>query len=218
MGTDSVLLGAWAETAGASHVLDIGTGTGVLALMLAQRLEQTSKVDICALDIQREACICAKNNFSRSPWAGRLKLIQQSVQSFAETAAGRFELIVSNPPFFSETTVSPNESRRINRNPVALSINDLLVSVDRLLSPEGRFCAVLPVREGQRLQEHGALMGLYCTRVTHVRSRREKPVERLLVQLERDPYRFSRTYLTILEQGQMYSAPFQELTSQFYII
>ncbi|MEQ1745870.1 MAG: methyltransferase [Saprospiraceae bacterium] len=217
VGTDGVLLGAWAEIGGATRVLDIGTGTGLVALMLAQRLEATPSASISALDILPEACACARRNFACSPWADQLELIEQSVQAFAATAQRQYDLIVSNPPFFSGTTVSPDEHRRFSRNAVALGSSVLLESVLRLLAPGGRFCAILPISEGQRFVENAALAGLYCTRLTHVRSRPEKPVERLLLQLERDPYRFERTELAIQAAGDERSAAFRALTGAFYL-
>ncbi|MFN0013827.1 MAG: tRNA1(Val) (adenine(37)-N6)-methyltransferase [Saprospiraceae bacterium] len=217
VGTDGILLGAWAETDDAINVLDIGTGTGLLALMLAQRLEAAPSARVRAVDLLPESCVCARHNFARSPWADRLELFEQSVQSFAENTARQYDLIVSNPPFFSGTTTSPDERRSFSRNDVALDSSDLVDSVRRLLLPNGRFCAVLPIREGQLFLESAALTGLYCTRMTHVRSRLDKPVERLLLQLEPDPYRFERTELIIQAPGGGPSTDFRALTEAFYL-
>jgi len=216
VGTDGVLLGAWADVTQVRTILDIGTGTGLIALMLAQRTEDIPGIRIQAIDFLQAAASCAQGNFARSPWAGRIQVAEQRIQDYAETAGARFDLIVSNPPFFTETTRSPDPNRSQSRNSDALAIRDLLSAVGQLLAPQGRFCAVLPLREGQFLQEQGALSGLYCTRLTQVHSRKEKPLERILVQLERNPYPFERSCLVIQEHDHTYSEAFRELTSAFY--
>ncbi|MBL7795460.1 MAG: methyltransferase [Saprospiraceae bacterium] len=216
VGTDGVLLGAWADTAQVRTVLDIGTGTGLIALMLAQRTEHLPDVKIQAVDALPAAAACAQANFSRSPWAGRLQVTEQRIQDFSQTTQSKFDLIVSNPPFFTETTFSPDPNRRRSRNAVALSTRDLLAAVAQLLSPKGRFCVVMPCREGQFSQEQAVLCGLYCTRKVQVYSRIGKPAERLLLQLERNPYPFERTDLVIHEQVNVYAEAFRELTDAFY--
>lgn len=216
VGTDGVLLGAWADTTQVRTVLDIGTGTGLIALMLAQRTGHLPDVSIQAVDPLPVAAACAQVNFSRSPWAGRMQVLEQRVQDFAKTTIARFDLIVSNPPFFSETTFSPDPNRRRSRNAVALSTTDLIAAVAQLLSPKGRFCVVMPCREGQFLQEQAVLCGLYCTRKVQVFSRIGKPAERLLLQLERNPYPFERSDLVIQERANVYSEAFRELTDAFY--
>jgi len=184
--------------------------------MLAQRLEHQSDFSIHAVEMLPVACACAQGNFARSPWPGQMVVIEQRIQDFATTTGVRFDLIVSNPPFFSETTRSPDPNRRQSRNAMTLGVKDLLETAKHLVAPKGRFCTILPYREAQFLQEQGALAGLYCTRLTNVFSRKGKPVERLLVQLERNPYRYIRTDLIIQEPGGAYSNDFRELTASFY--
>lgn len=217
MGTDGVLLGAWTDTTQAHSILDIGTGTGLIALMLAQRTEHLHDVKIQAVDALPVAAACAQANFARSPWAGRIQVAEQRIQDFAQMSRSKFDLIVSNPPFFKETTLSPDPVRRHSRSADALDSLDLLAAVGQLLAPEGRFCVILPSREGQFLQEQGALCGLYCTRLTRVFSRRSKPAERFLMQLERNPYPFSRSDLVIQESSIVYSKEFRALTGAFYL-
>ncbi|MBK9336055.1 MAG: methyltransferase [Lewinellaceae bacterium] len=214
VGTDGVLLGAWAEVEHTRRVLDIGTGTGLLALMLAQRTEHLPNVAIAAVELRAEACACARGNIATSPWADRIVVVEQRVQDFVTTTGAGFDLIVSNPPFFTEDIQSPDPVRRYSRSAIALDMNDLLDAVGRLLVPSGRFCTVLPPQAGQKLMEWGCVRGLYCTRLTTVRSRPEKPVERLLIQLERRPHRFERTGLVLHPDGEGYSMEFRELTKR----
>lgn len=263
VGTDAVLLGAWADVAGANRFLDIGTGTGVIALMLAQRIDCTGdfsrrdahnlsaladkSADVWSgvgVEIHPPSAALAQGNFSASPWAERLEVWKGSVQNFVggfesqtsdelpesfipkESGLGswspaqpRFDVIVSNPPFFSELTISPDKDRCLGRHTATLSPGDLLKSVCNLLAPNGRFCVVLPPREAYRLCELAVPLGLYWTRITEVRSRPGKPIERLLLQFEKDPYAFQRATICLYREkaGEGYSAEFQRLTKDFYL-
>jgi tRNA1Val (adenine37-N6)-methyltransferase len=212
VGTDGVLLGAWTDVAGARTILDIGTGTGLVALMLAQRSEQAQ---ITAIDIHPDSVICARNNAAGTPWADRVQVLETSFQQFAQTAP-QFDLIVSNPPFFSEVTVSPDDARSLGRHTATLPPGEMLAGVARLLSDDGRFCVVLPEKEGRRLCELAVPLGLYHTVMVQVVSRAGKPVERLLLQLERDPGRFRQERLEIYD-GAQYSAAYKALTAAFYL-
>ena len=217
VGTDAVLLGTWTDVSGARRILDIGTGTGVIALMMAQRTETVPDVEIDAVEIHPGSAVCAGRNFIGSPWADRLHLWQMSVQEFVRDTHSLFDLIVSNPPFFSEMTRSPDETRRLGRHTATLSPGELLASVRRILAPDGRFIVVLPVQEGVRLCELSVPMGLYWTRITEVRARPEKPVERLLIEFKKSPYHFKRESLLIYKDGVCYSDEYQELTKEFYL-
>ncbi len=215
VGTDGVLLGAWADVTGTSSLLDIGTGTGLIALMLAQRTG--ADVRITALDVHPGSVACAQQNFSNSPWNDRLSVKEIPVQQFARESGALFDLIVSNPPYFSETTMSPDAERSLGRSIDNLSINDLLMSVLKLLSPAGKCCFILPEKEGKRLCELAVPLGLYCTHEVQVRAREGKPVERLLLQLDREPGRFQRSQLQLHGEGGGYSDAFREMTVPFYL-
>jgi tRNA1Val (adenine37-N6)-methyltransferase len=212
VGTDSVLLGAWAKPANATRILDIGTGTGVIALMMAQ---QSAFAEIVAVEIYAGAAACARRNFAASPWASRFTLFEMPVQGLPDLPL--FDLIVSNPPFFTETVAAPLEARRLGRQTVSLNQTDLVSAVLKHLAPAGRFCAILPVQEGNRLREFAATCGLYCTKIVEVSGRPGKPVERLLLQFERNPYPFERSHLFIYETGEQYSKAFRTLTEDFYL-
>ncbi|MDO8367145.1 MAG: methyltransferase [Saprospiraceae bacterium] len=219
LGTDAVLLGAWADVQGARRFLDIGTGTGVVALMIAQRLSGTPNWDGLGIEIHPPSAELARENFADSPWAERLDIWAGSIQEFAQNIADHYDLIVSNPPFFSELTTSPDKARSLSRHTASLSPGDLLACVSQLLTAEGKFCVILPEREGQRLCELAVPQGLYWTRITEVRSRPGKPVERLLLQFEKSPYDFERADISIYggKTGEGYSGEFQEFTRDFYL-
>lgn len=215
VGTDGVLLGAWADLSDAHTILDIGTGTGLIALMLAQRTE--ADVRLTAIDVHAGSVACARRNFNNSPWKERLWVEKTSAQQFAAACTSSFDLIVSNPPFFSETTVSPVAERRLGRYAGSLTIDDLLNVVARMLTPTGKCCIILPAKEGKHLCELAVPMGLYCSLEVQVRGRAGKPVERLLLQLERNPGRFRREELAIYGEAGQYSPEFAELVEGFYL-
>lgn len=245
VGTDAVLLGAWTDVRDVRSFLDIGTGTGVVALMLAQRLgpssgdfsrSNTNSLTIeearpwkgTAVEIHPPSATLARNNFAESAWAEQLSVWEGTIQQFSENDANLiqaegaehgYDLIVSNPPFFSERTVSPDKTRSLGRHTETLSFEDLLSAVNQLLAPQGRFCAVLPEQEGRRLCELAVPKGLYWTRIVAVRSRPGKPVERLLMQFERSPYDLKCEEIGLFaeEKGEAYSIDFQALTRDFYL-
>ena len=227
VGTDAVLLGAWAEVQGVSRFLDIGTGTGVLALMVAQRLSARQSWTGLGVEIHPGSASLARSNFAASPWANQLDLQEGPIQQFSgpnrhsvqEPFRETYDLIVSNPPFFSELTVSPDKTRSLGRHTASLLPGDLLVAVRQWLAPNGRFCVVLPTLEGRRLCELAVLEGLYWTKIVEVRSRPGKPVERLLLQFEKSPYGMEREELCLFAggTGNSYSAEFQEMTRDFYL-
>lgn len=139
LGTDGCLLGAWTTiSTSAQSVLDIGTGCGVIALQIAQRAPQAQ---ITAIDIDSVAAQVAGRNFQHSPWAARMRAMHVSLQDFPDS---KFDLIVSNPPYFSDSLVCPSERRGTARHTLQLSFRDLMRGVERLLSCDGVFSVVLP--------------------------------------------------------------------------
>lgn len=162
VGTDGVLLGAWAEVRpGDRRMLDVGTGTGLIALMLAQR----SAAWITAVDIDVECATQAAENFAASPWADRLDAVSVAVQRYDPVE--KFDLIVSNPPYYVDSLLSPDEGRNTARHAAGLPFGELAAAVVRLLSPGGRFALVLPPVEMQRFRS-AALGRLYPVRWTEV--------------------------------------------------
>ena len=141
VGTDGVLLGAWVPVEGAKSMLDIGAGTGLISLMLAQRSQEAK---VTAVEVDEHAARQAIENAAASPFASQIVVEQQSIQDFSRQQVGPFDLIVSNPPFFSGGVISEQEGRASVRHTVKLSHQDLLRSVQKLLTEEGSFCLILP--------------------------------------------------------------------------
>jgi tRNA1Val (adenine37-N6)-methyltransferase len=215
VGTDGVLLGAWADVTGARYIADIGTGTGLIALMLAQRAPEAT---VDAIELQETAAAIARANVARSPWPNRVRVSNASAQAFAAQHTGPlFDLLVSNPPFFTGGLVAPDAARRLARSADTLPPAELADCARRLLAPEGRFCVILPVVEGRAFIETAALRGLHCTCEVAVHSRADKPVQRLLLEFRLRPGHFRRDMLCIYASDHTRSAEYQRLTAAFYL-
>lgn len=215
VGTDGVLLGAWADVSGTSAILDIGTGTGLIAIMLAQRTENAL---IDAVEINESACRQAIENMSVSPWANRLKAIPEAIQQFAKNTSKQYDLIVSNPPFFSGGTFSDVEDRNIVRHTVKLPNGDLLAAVRSLLTENGKFCVILPTLEGLRFQERAQNYRLFCTKTLEIKPKHDKTVERVLLQFEKKPQTLEKSELVIqFEERNDWTEDYIALTGDFYL-
>jgi tRNA1Val (adenine37-N6)-methyltransferase len=215
VGTDAVLLGSWVTPEGAASILDIGTGTGVIALMLAQR----SKAVIDAIDIDPNACVQAKENVSVSPWSARVNILHESFQTYSLRSEKKYDLIVSNPPFFVDSSKASGLERTISRHTDLLPYNELIEGILRLLKPDGRFCVILPSKEGELFRDMTAQKQLNLCKLTRVRTRADKATEkRLLMQFERKPSSFSENTLVIeKDERHSYTDEYKELTKEYYL-
>lgn len=215
VGTDGVLLGAWANIGGSARALDIGTGTGVVALMLAQR---SSDVMVDAVEIDEKSAVQAQKNFAKSPWANRLVAHCGSFQSFAQTqGAGSYNLIVSNPPYFIQSMKSPDALRTMTRHTDTLPFDELLAGIKSLLSPNGGFCGIFPYTEGNIFIAKATNYGLYCTRKLNVMSKPNHSTLRVLVQLEFEKKPVEEEMLTIHTADGDFTESYKALTKDFYL-
>jgi len=214
VGTDGVLLGAWADISGASRILDIGAGTGLIAIMLAQR---NANAVVHAVEIDETACTQAVENMANSPFSDRLTSFPISIQDYSFKQE-KYDLIVSNPPFFSGGTLSNNSDRDTVRHTVKLPHGALLLSVQRLLTEKGKFAVILPFIEGLRFEEMAATYNLYCTRKTEVKPKAEKPVERLLLEFEKVKKEPVIDQLVIQKEARNdWTDDYINLTGDFYL-
>lgn len=214
VGTDGILLGAWADIENSANVLDIGTGTGLIALMLAQRSPDAL---VHAVEIDANACTQASENFSASPWSDRLTAFNDSIQDYAAFSRTSYDLIVSNPPFFTGGTLSINQDRSEVRHTIKLPTGDLLASARKLLKPTGKFCVVLPLLEGLRCQERAATYGLHCTKIVEIFPKPDKKANRVLMQFEKTPKSLEESTLTIRLDDENYKEEFKAKTKDFYL-
>lgn len=216
LNTDGVLLGAWCNVDKKQSILDIGTGTGIIALMVAQRAAQG--VQITALDIDEGACIDARTNVANSPFSHVIEVNQIAVQDFARTDVPSFDLIISNPPFFTGGTFSANENKANVRHAIKLPHGELLHAVQRLLSEEGSFALILPYLEGLRMIELAARSNLHAKRITEVISKTGRPIERLLIEFTKKRQECVKNQLVIHDQDKgYYHDDYIELTRDFYL-
>jgi len=216
VGFDGVLLGAWVNAEGARTLLDVGTGTGVIAIMLAQRNQEA---EVYGIDLDPDSARQAGENMKACPWSARLHAIQEAVQDHSRSAGRQYDLIVSNPPFFSGGTFSDKVERNQVRHTIKLPHGDLLRAVQKLLAPDGRFGLILPVIEGLRFRELAENYQFYCIRKCEVRSRPSKPAERLLMEFKRtsEPLQKEQLYIQEDKGKDKWSEAYRELCQDFYL-
>ncbi len=213
VGTDGILLGAWADVRNVETILDIGTGTGLIALMLAQR----SSAEIHAVEVDEAAWKQASENIDSSPWKDRVKAHHDAIQDFSKLSRLSFDLVVSNPPFFSGGVFSENKAKNDVRHTIKLPNGDLLNAARNLMSKEGRFCVILPVLEGLRFKEMAKNYGLYCTKTLEVFPTPDKKANRLLMQFEKEEKDVEENQHIIWESQDVYTQEQINLTKDFYL-
>lgn len=213
VGTDGVLLGAWAPVEDAKSILDIGAGTGLVSLMLAQRNEEAL---ITAIDIDKGAVLQSTQNFEASPWANRLQAIEADIHTFTPEA-GKYDVIVSNPPFFVNSLNSPDKQRNLARHNDGLTHRDLLTHVGRLLSPDGVFSVILPATDAETLIQIGEEVGLYPFKMLYIIPKPGAVPKRTLLSFsfKNQPVEVSEMILE-LERHKL-SDEYATLTKDFYL-
>ena len=212
VGTDGVLLGAYVNCKNAARVLDIGTGTGLLCLMLAQKCNAT----IHGIEINAEAVEVAKFNVEQSNWRERIEIFHSSIQDFS--AEERYDLIVSNPPFYTTDVIAPEKGRALARHDLSLNISELAVSIDRLLKPDGRCYVIYPTEQCQSFEDEAAKLGLFAMRRLYVSSRPELPPIRTIVELCRKQC-VAECDTLFIENGARhdFSDKYKSLTKDYYL-
>lgn len=212
VGTDGVLLGAWASLVQAGSILDIGTGTGLLALMAAQR-NPSARID--AVEINEEAAAQARENVAASPWSDRITVFHQSVRQFSP--GKKYRHVICNPPFFIRSTPAPDKGRNTARHCRDMSHSDLIRSAVTLLEAEGRLSLILPPEEAASFRNEALANGLHPARLTGVRPNPEKPFKRILMEFSTSPANFLPDELTIEIARHCYTPEYTALTREFYL-
>ncbi|MCG7497601.1 tRNA1(Val) (adenine(37)-N6)-methyltransferase [Vibrio sp. Of7-15] len=216
--TDGVLLGAWANIKKAQTILDIGSGTGLLSLICAQR---NAHAQITAVEIEPSAAQAALQNFEQSRWAERLTLKHQNVSTLVTTPekCAHFDAIICNPPYFNNGEQSHQDNRATARHTDSLTHQHLLEICQQLLNVKGTASFILPAVEGQLFIELSDSHGFVLTRLTEIKTTPTKPVSRLLIELSLEVHpnvQCDRNELMIHRAGQ-YSEEFTDLTKDFYL-
>lgn len=213
VGTDAVLLGAWANASEAGKILDIGTGNGIIALMLAQRSTDLAQID--AVEIESTDAMQAKENFGKSPWPHKLHIHHSSIQNFF--SENKYDLIVSNPPYFNNSQSPPEQKRYHARHTVKLNYIDLIDAVVRLLGDDGTFNVVLPFEEGLQFTALAADKMLNCSRRFSFRTRPEKKIERLLLEFSWSKRPPQTGEILLYNSGEVWDETYVNLTREFYL-
>jgi len=213
--TDSILLGAWADFKGDKSIIDIGTGTGLLALMAAQR----SEAHIIALEPDLLSFEEAKTNVGSSPWASGISIINCNVQDFVPQGEILFDTVITNPPFFKDSLLNPDLRKAKARHDFSLKPEELLAAADRLLTREGKLQLVLPFTEGMLFLKAAEDYDFFCRRILRVKSNPAAAVRRVLMTLGRGPCTSTEDSTLVLENGTRhdYSDEYIALTKDFYM-
>lgn len=220
VGTDGTLLGAWAILPASNsqrpRVLDIGTGTGVVALMMAQRYPDAV---VTAIDIDEEAVTQARSNVEASPFAGRVKVKRADIRCWEKEGFGvePFDAIVSNPPYFQDALKCPDQQRSIARHNTTLTFEELMGGVVGLLADEGEFSLIIPAEGKSAIEEKAALAGLFKSRECAVKTTPVKPPRRYLMAFRKHPSTVEITEGVIEQKPNVRSPWYVELTKDFYL-
>ncbi len=215
VGTDGVLLGAWTPLINNPYnILDIGTGTGLIALMLAQR---SNAEQIDAIEIDDNAYEQATENFENSPWNDRLYCYHAGLDEFVEEVEEEFDLIVSNPPFYKDEYKSDNEQRDIARFEDSLPFEELIEAADFFLSENGIFALIVPFKEEQVIIDLCLEKKLYPLKITRVKGTPTSEIKRSLLAFSRIEQPALVDELTIEISRHQYTPEYIELTKEFYL-
>ena len=214
VGTDGTLLGAWAEMdKPEGQILDIGTGTGLIALMMAQRYPEAH---VTAIDIDEGAVSQASDNVRLSPFSERIQVLQADVNTFDPIE--RYDAIVCNPPYFNHALICPDNQRTQARHTISLSYSQLMTAAYRLLNNEGLFSAIIPNDYFQQLESESHLAGFFLTRIYGVRTTEKKPIKRYLMEFRKMPdLNMVKKEVMIEDMPNFRSEWYQGLTKDFYI-
>ncbi len=214
IGTDGILLGAWAETSDSNHIIDIGTGTGVIAIMQCQKNESTQ---LDAIEISKESCFDAEQNIKNCPWKNRIQLHETSIQKFTSTK--KYDHIISNPPFFINSLSPIDNERKKARHTEFLSYNDILVFALNNLSKKGRVSLILPIDEGEKCILISEKFNLHISRKCFVQPKAYKTPHRLLLEFSKEKTDISETNLIIeKKERHHYTDEYKAITKDFYSI
>ncbi|MBQ4820880.1 methyltransferase [Aquimarina sp. MMG016] len=215
IGTDGVLLGAWAPIDNnIGSILDVGTGTGVVALMMAQRSDAEI---IDALEIDSDAYEQAVENFEASSWGDRLFCYHASFQEFVEEIEDEYDLLISNPPFYTEDYKTTDTKRDVARFEDALPLEHILMGGVSLLSNQGKLAIVLPYKEEQRAIDIAEKVKLFPQKITRVKGTPDSEIKRSLLLLGFDQISVDINELIIEHSRHNYTSDYIDLTKEFYL-
>lgn len=213
VGTDGVLLGAWTQNNNPENILDIGTGTGLIAIILAQKT--TAK--ITAIDLDTDAYNQTKQNISLCKWKNKIIAENISFQDFYKKQKTKFDLIVCNPPFFENSLKSQNKQREIARHTNWLPFEELIEGVSQIISDKGIFSLILPVQSEEKFKNLCEQKSLFCSRKTLVKPNYNKNSKRSLLEFSKNKTKKATNILVIEKERHIYTPEYKKLTDAFYL-
>jgi tRNA1Val (adenine37-N6)-methyltransferase len=215
IGTDAVLLGAWVHCEKESRILDIGTGSGILALMMAQRNQNTS---IDAVEIEQDAAALADQNIVLSPWSNQIQVFNTPIQSFSEETSNKYSLIICNPPFFTDSLKAPDNKRNLARHNDNLPVAELLACTNQLLTNKGKASFIIPVEAHEYWKQEAAKNNLFPLNQAFVSSSPLHEPHRVMITFSHEKVTLTNSSrINIYESKSVYSKVYQELTKDFYL-
>lgn len=214
VGTDGVLLGAWCSVSHARRILDVGTGTGLIALMIAQR---TAESVIDAVEIDSDAARQASENVAMSEWKNRISVFCLDFNRFCIDKEPFYDLIVSNPPFFENSLLPPDVSRRIARHTETFGLEDLFFGASRLLSEAGVLSIIYPASGLLKMKEVAKSNSLFLSRLMYVKGRDGGEVKRVLTEWKRKCQPVEEDEMSIEVSRHVYTEKYIDLTRDFYL-
>ena len=215
VGTDAVLIGSWAEVSAANTILDIGTGTGIIALMMAQK----SDAQIDAIDIEQGSFEQATENAEHSAWAERMKVYHSSLQDFAKTVHKKYDVVITNPPYFVDSSKAPDEERNHARHTDTLTFKELIRGVFSILNSTGMFYIILPTKEALDFKALAEKEDLHLVKLLRVKTKSTNDVEKRHIMLFKfTNEKFSEETISIENEGRHnYTEEYKKLTGDFYL-
>lgn len=214
IGTDAVLLGAWTNCQEAKKILDIGTGCGILALMMAQK----SEAEITAIEIEENACKQALLNFENSKWKNRIHLKHTSLQNFSAECNYKFDVIISNPPYFTNSLKPDKTGRAIARHTDTLSLGELFYCSAKLMHPESTCNIIFPAEHKEQLIQEASKNNLYLAQICEIQPNAEKAANRVMMRFSLTKKSLTEEIIVIeLDKRHHYTNEYIQLTKDFYL-
>jgi tRNA1Val (adenine37-N6)-methyltransferase len=214
VGTDGVLLGACADMTGGKRILDVGTGTGLIAIMIAQRIN----VEIVAIEPERNSYKEACENVRNSEWHNRISVENVDFQKYSSEQTQKFDIVVTNPPYFKDSLKNPDKDKSATRHSDSLTASEILKGANQLLGPEGNLQIILPYAEGTLFIAEASQFEFYCNRIIKIKTVPNGKIIRLILKFERYKRPLLEKFLTI-ETGtrHRYTEEYKAVTKDFYL-
>jgi len=214
VGTDSVILGACVQKQNVSSILDIGTGSGILALMMAQKYD-LAKIE--AIEIDQLGFEQAKENVGNSPWSDKIEIYHMSWKEYRSYCQKKFDLIISNPPYYQSSLLPEIVSKSYSRHQVTLTIDELIQGISEILSRNGSAYIILPFEIKKDAIIMALSVGLYCNAIMNIKPFYDGAYNRIILVFEKESKKMEESELVIYSPNSVYTDQFKELTREFYI-